>query len=280
MYYIKLLLISQLVALSCTHVWTHSHDYIDDESLEDVHQPPATTTTLPRIEPENAATAQPDLGLEQLDDAVAVLNKGTSLPETTVQPTTLPTPPTPPTTTTTTTKKPTEEPLKPKAHQPLPHPHPHPYPHPYPYSQTGPHHGPYPYPYPQAGPVTKGIPESANEAGYPGYHGHPYASYPIPRRVYSSYGPPPAFAPHAYPPRFPGYAPGPVDSSEKPKPDIDDDATTDESMMKPTEESPKLPEQPHFGYPPVYVIQRRPQLPSYPYASPSRGYGSPYGYGR
>ncbi|XP_030555638.1 soluble scavenger receptor cysteine-rich domain-containing protein SSC5D [Drosophila novamexicana] len=265
--HIKLLLISQLLALSCTQSWANDNAvHSDEETLDDVHLPHSTTTTLPELELDEKATARPDDGIKKLDESLAIINKGTALPETTIQPIES----TSPTTTTTTT---TTEPQK-KAGLPPMHPlaYPHPYAHPYPY--------PYPYPYPHPEPKATSESSTKPEPGVPSYQGYPYP-YPILRSPYSPYGAPVFHQPGRVP-QYPGFARGLVygnsdsDSAEKP-------AEADESpksMEQSTEQGPKLPaEHPSYGYPPVYVIQRRPLVPSYPYASPARGYGSPYGYG-
>ncbi|XP_064554168.1 MAGE-like protein 2 [Drosophila montana] len=275
--HIKLLLISQLLAFSCAQIWANDASvHTDEETLDDVHLPHPTTTTLPEPELDEKATARPDNGINKLDEGLDVINKGTALPETTIQPIESTSPTT--TTTTTTTEPQKKAGLPPMQPQAYPHPYGHPYPYPYPY----PHPHPHPYPHPEPKATSE---SSMPEPGVPSYHGYPYPSYPILRPPYSPYGAPyGVFRQPGRVPQYPGFAPGlgygnsDSDSAEKPK-----SAETDEtpkSMEQSTEQGPKLPaEHPSYGYPPVYVIQRRPLVPSYPYASPARGYGSPYGYG-
>ncbi|EDX05572.1 proline-rich extensin-like protein EPR1 [Drosophila simulans] len=311
--FIKLLLISQLLALSYAQLSLDEAKkqidaslYSEEETTDDAHLPephippqyqphhphkkvtttttpePETTTlkpettTKPAIEQEGEATAAPDDGLGQLDDGLQQNNDGSALPEsTTPEPETT----TPTTTTTTTTTTP-----KPHKHEPHSHPHSHSHPQPYPYPIQ------YPYPHPgviftAAGPKLappSATPPTSKDADKESPELSGYPSYPSFRSPYSPYQPPVFPQPRNWP-SFPGYGPPSPGYGYPHNHNHDEDSGENKPKDKSGEEDKDEDvalKPPGFGYPQVYLIPRRPviSVPSFP--RPGGGYGSPYGYGR
>ncbi|XP_043644105.1 mucin-2 [Drosophila teissieri] len=310
--FIKLLLISQLLALSYAQLsldeakkQIDASVYSDEETTDATHLPephlppqyqphhphkklttstpePETTTpkpestTTPAIQQEGEATVAPDDGLGQLDDGLLQNNDGSALPESTT--------PEPETTSTTTTTTTTTTTPKPHKHEPHSHPNSHPHSHPYPY--------PIQYPYSHPGvifsaagpklPPTSATPPTSKDADKESPELSRYPSYPIFRPPYSPYQPPVFNQPRnwasfpGYGPPRPGYGyPHNHDHEE----DSDEEKHKDRSGEGDNDEDVAL-KPPGFGYPQVFLVPRRPviSVPSFP--RPGGGYGSPYGYGR
>ncbi|KAM8716584.1 hypothetical protein ACLKA7_003462 [Drosophila subpalustris] len=240
--FIKLLLFSQMLMLSCSWNSARAEDAYASTTIE-----PIITTTLPEIVPDDQATASPDEKLVELNEAVALDKSAVPEPAHTTPP---------PESTTVLPQK-----QQPHAHPPYPFPYPHPYGIGY-------------------NPLSPESPESASKpkSGAAEYPAYPYLGYPILRSPYSPYSPygSPLYHRHPPPAHYPGFSPelgygNPPSPNEKPKSD-------EKKEEEKEEEEEKQPAQPSFGYPPLYVIQRRPLIPSY--GNPSRGYGTPYAYGR
>ncbi|XP_039481993.1 soluble scavenger receptor cysteine-rich domain-containing protein SSC5D [Drosophila santomea] len=308
--FIKLLLISQLLALSYAQLsldeakkQIDASVYSDEETTDATHLPephlppqyqphhphkkvttstpePETTTpkpeptTTPAIQQKGDATVAPDDGLGQLDDGLLQNNDGSALPESTT--------PEPETTSTTTTTTTTTTTPKPHKHEHHPHPHSHPYPYPiqYPYSHPG-------LIFSAAGPKLpppSATPPTPKDADKESPESSRYPSYPNFRSPYSPYQPPVFNQPRNWP-SFPGYGPPspgygyPHNHDHDHEEDSGEDKHKDKSGEADTDEDVAL-KPPGFGYPQVYLIPRRPviSVPSFP--RPGGGYGSPYGYGR
>lgn len=223
----------------------------EEHKLNDVTTTePVITTTLPEDVTEAQATATPEEKLLELDQALALEKVAAAEPATTTPPLVPPT---------------TKEPQKPHAHPPNPHPYPYPY-------GLG---------YNPLSPRAESEPKPKTSAAeYPEY---PYLGYPILRSPYSPYSPygSPLYHRHAPLPQFPGLSTG-QDYGHPPSPggDNDEESKSDETEEEDEKKTPAQHASPSFGFPPLYVIQRRPLFPSYGYSGPARGYGMPFAYGR
>lgn len=279
--FLKLLLLSQLLALSCAYQMQaassldvhrgSSRDasvYSDEQTLDDQndehHLKLETTTEQPQIEPVDEGVAKrPEDELAAVDDGLAINDNGMVVAQpTTPEPTTTTTTPEPTTTTTTTTTIP----------KPTQKPEPHAYPHPNPYQHK------HPFAFGHEQPRT-------HFAAPPAYGGYPSFGH--------------HYSPHAHPPSF--YYP----YQHFPGLPAHEDKKSSEENEEPTTEVAKSAEdgqmKPDFGYPPVLIVPQRPGLPLYPglvrrggyggggYGGGGYGgggfgggggYGSPYGYGR
>lgn len=192
------------MALSCT---LNPVEAYDKESMEDVHTDlptvattklPEVTTILPKVIPENEATAIPETGLKAADGGLSLMAGVAAVAETTL----------PPVEETTVVPAVPEKPIE------YPHIHPHLHTHPY----------PYPQPYPGFGLNADALPK-------PGIPGYGFASYPVLRPSYSPYGPP------RFHHQYPGYSPGAGYGNPFPdeKPKSDEKVLITETEKKPAE---------------------------------------------